>query len=421
MTESVPHNVKLDSCDLLLTGATVLDPSQGLHDAVDVAVRDGRIAAVGRNLVCSARQHIDLRGRLLTPGWIDIHAHVYAGATTWGVRADALCLATGVTTIVDAGSPGWANLPGFIDYIAGPSRSRVLTFVHVSGIGLTYGPLGESDDMRYLDPERTAAAIERWRDVCVGVKVRQGGHQVGANGIAPLRRAMQAGRYTNTPVMVHIAVGVPLPDVLGELRPGDIVTHCFQGTGDGIVGADGEIEPAARQARARGVLFDVGHGGGSFRFDVARQALAHDFPADVISTDLHAHNIDGPVYSLAETASKLLNLGVSLEEVVRQCTAAPAAAIGRPDLGTLAIGAVADVAVFDVAEGGAFEFRDVAGEVLVGEHRIEPVLTVRDGIVYRPADLAAECEDAVRRAQEMRAFTARDFVTLGWVPPAELA
>ena len=403
--------------DLLLTGATVLDPSQDLHDSVDVGVIGGRIAAVGRDLQGTVSQRIDLSGCLLTPGWIDIHAHVYAGATTWGVSADALCLATGVTTIVDAGSPGWASLPGFVDYIVAPSRTRVLAFVHVSGLGLIYGPIGECEDIRYVDPERTAAAIEQWREVCVGVKVRQGGHQVGDHGIEPLRRAMQAGRYTNTPVMVHIAVGVPLNDVLGEMRAGDIVTHCYQGTGDGIVAADGGVEPAARQARAKGVLFDVGHGGGSFRFDVARAALSHDFVADVISTDLHAHNVDGPVFSLAETASKLLNMGVSLEQVVRQCTTAPAKAIGRPELGTLALGAVADLAAFHVREGGQFEFRDVTGEVMIGERRIEPHLTVRDGTVYRPQELAAECEEAVARARTMRAFTGRNFAALGWAPP----
>lgn len=408
---AVPENF-----DLLLTGAEVLDPATSLHDTADVGIRDGLIAAVGRDLQVPARRCIDLAGHLLTPGWIDIHAHIYAGATTWGVQADALCLATGVTTIVDAGSPGWANLPGFIDYIAGPARTRVLTFVHISGIGLTYGPLGECEDIRYADPQRTAAAIDQWRDVCVGVKVRQGGFQVGDNGVEPLRLAVQAGRYTRTPVMVHIAVGTPLVDVLAELRGGDIVTHCYQGTGDGILSDTGDVRPEARQARERGVLFDVGHGGGSFRFDIARAALARDFTADVISTDLHAHNIDGPVYSLPETASKLLNLGVPLEEIVRQCTSAPAAAIGRPDLGTLAVGAVADLAVFDVREGGHFEFRDVAGEVLIGDRRIEPHLTVRAGTVYEPAELAGECEEAVRRARQMRAFTTRDFTTLGWDP-----
>lgn len=403
--------------DLLLRGARVLDPANDLDDTADVAISGGRITAVGTDLPGDAKETIDLTGHLLTPGWIDIHAHVYAGATTWGIQADALCLATGVTTIVDAGSPGWANLPGFIDYIVAPSRTRVLTFVHISGIGLVYGPIGECEDIRYADPERTAAAIERWRDVCVGVKVRQGGHQVGDNGAEPVRRAVQAGRYTNTPVMVHIAVGVPLDEVLSEMRGGDIVTHCYQGTGDGIINTTGDVEPAAREARERGIVFDVGHGGGSFRFDVARAALKHDFVSDVISTDLHAHNIDGPVYSLAETASKLLNMGISLPDVVRQCTSAPAAAIGRPELGTLAVGGVADLAAFDVQQGGAFEFRDVAREVLVGDQRIVPHLTVRDGVVYRPAELQAECDEAVRRAQEIRAFTGRNFAALGWEPP----
>ena len=166
------------SYDLLLTGARVLDPSRELDDRLDVGIHDGRISAIGKELEGCAEQQIDLAGRLLTAGWIDIHAHVYAGATTWGVSADAICLATGVTTIVDAGSPGWANLPGFLEFIVAPARTRVLTFVHVSGIGLTYGPLGECEDMRYVDSERTAAAIERWRDVCVGIKVRQGGFQV---------------------------------------------------------------------------------------------------------------------------------------------------------------------------------------------------------------------------------------------------
>lgn len=407
-----------DSYDLLLTGATVLDPSQGLHGVADVAVVDGRIAAVGTDLALEARARVDLRGRLLTPGWIDIHAHVYAGVSTWGIRADALCLATGVTTIVDAGTPGWANLPGFIEYVAQPARTQVLTFVHISGIGLTYGPLGEMVDMRYGDPERTAAVIERWRDYCVGVKVRQGGFQVGDNGVEPLRLAEQAGLWTGSPVMVHIAVGVPLPQVLAELRPGDIVTHCYQGTGDGILDATGQVVPEVRQARARGVLFDVGHGGGSFRFDVARGALAKGFPADVISTDLHTGSLGGTVHSLPETASKLLNLGVELEDVVRQCTQAPAAAIGRGDeLGTLRVGTVADLAAFEILDEGGYEFRDVAGERLVGERKIEPVLTVRAGSLYHPADLAEERAEDLRRAQDLRALTGRNFEAFGWQRP----
>lgn len=402
------------SYELILAGATVIDPAQGLCGVREVAIAGDKIAAVEEQIAAPARKRIELRGKILTPGWIDIHAHVYAGATTWGIKADALCLATGVTTIVDAGSSGWANFIGLRDYIAAPSRTRVLAFVHISGIGLTYGPLGEMEDLRYADPERTAFMVHQWREVCVGIKVRQGGFQVGQNRVEPLRLAIRAAELSQTPVMVHIAVGVPLPEVLGLLRRGDIVTHCYQGTGDSIVGKDGQVLPQVWQARQQGVFFDLGHGGGSFDYEIAKQALAQGFRADVISTDLHAHSLEDPVYSLPETASKLLNLGVELKEVVRQTTSAPAAAIGRgEELGSLKAGTVADLAAFEVREG-EFAFRDVRGRRELGRQKIEPVLTVRAGKVYWPEELRAELEETRQRAQQIKAITGRNFAALGW-------
>ncbi len=402
--------------DLILSGATVIDPAQGLCGVRDVAITKDKIAAVEAQITAPARERISLQGKILTPGWIDIHAHVYAGATTWGIKADAHCLATGVTTIVDAGSSGWANFIGFRDYVAAPARTRVLAFVHISGIGLTYGPLGEMEDLRYGDPERTAFVVHNWSDTCVGVKVRQGGFQVGQNGVEPLRLAVKAAEMARVPVMVHIAVGVPLPAVLELLRRGDIVTHCYQGTGDSIVGKEGHILPQVWQARQQGVFFDVGHGGGSFDYEIAKQALARGFRADVISTDLHAHSLEDPVYSLPETASKLLNLGVELTEVVRLCTSAPAAAIGRgEELGSLKAGTAADLAAFEVQEG-EFTFRDVRGRVETGRQRIEPVLTVRAGRTYRPDDLRAEVEETRQRARQMKAITGKNFAALGWTP-----
>ena len=401
--------------DLVLKNATVIDPAQQIHQVCDVAVEGERIAALGADL--AGRQTEDLSGKILTPGWIDIHAHVYAGATTWGIQADALCLATGVTTIVDAGSPGWANFSAFKEFIADPARTQILTFVHISGIGLTYGPLGELEDIRYADPERTAYVIQAWPDICVGVKVRQGRHQVGDNGVEPLRRAVQAGIWSNTPVMVHLGAGVALPRVLELMRPADIATHCYQGVGDTIIGEGGRVIPAVWEARQRGVLFDVGHGGGSFQFAVAKQALAQGFPADVISTDLHAHSLNSPVESLPETASKLLHLGLELPEVVRQTTAAPAAAIGRADeLGTLAVGTVADLAAFEVRQG-RFDFFDVRDQLEVGRQKIEAVLTVRAGRVYRPDDLRGEVAQGRRRARHMSALTGGRFGDLGWERP----
>lgn len=407
--------------DLILRGATVIDPSQQLNARRDVALLGDRIAAVEERIEAPDVKSIDLAGKILTPGWIDIHAHVYAGSTTWGIQPDAYCLATGVTTVVDAGSAGWANFIGFRDYIAAPSRTRVLAFLHISGIGLTYGPLGEMTDMSYADPERTAFVAHEFADTCVGIKVRQGSDQVGNNGVEPLRRGIEAAGMAGIPVMVHIGRGVPLPEVLALMRPGDILTHCYQGVGDTVVGptADGErVIPEVWAARERGVLFDLGHGGGSFLYEVAKKALAENFVSDVISTDIHAHSIRSPVHSLPETASKLLNLGVPLPEVVRQVTSSAAAAIGRGhELGTLKPGAVADLAAFDLREG-AFEFFDVRHTRETGSHLLESHLTVRDGIPYYPADLQDEVEECLRRAGFIKSITGKRFAHLGWVPGA---
>ena len=402
--------------DVVLKGARVMDPAQGVDGIRDVGIVGAKIAAVAEEITGPGAEAIDLSGKILTPGWIDIHAHLYAGCTTWGIRGDALCLATGVTTVVDAGSAGWTNFEGFVDYVVEPARTQVLGYVHISAIGLTCGPVGEMIDLQYGDPERTAFAAHHWRAHCVGIKVRQGGFQVGENGTKPLQLAVQAAEWAGVPVMVHIARGVPIAEVLALLRPGDIVTHCYQGTGDCVVDDSGTVVPAVWEARKRGVIFDVGHGGGSFDYRIARQALANGFVADVISTDLHAHSWDSPIESMPETASKLLNLGVPLERVVQQSTAAAAAAIGRGrELGTLREGTVADLAAFEVLEG-AFEFRDVRGQCAQGDRKIEPVLTVRQGRVHRPESLREELRKARERMHFMRNLTGKNFAALGWVP-----
>jgi dihydroorotase len=390
--------------DLVLKGATVIDPSQDLNGRYEVAVRGGRVAAVEKEILAPSKEIVELEGKILTPGWIDIHAHVYPGATTWGYHADAHCLSTGVTTIVDAGSAGWANFRGLLDYVMAPSRTQILAFVHVSGIGLTYGPLGELLDLRYADPERTAMVIRNWPDRCVGVKIRAGAPQLGEHGVKAIRLALRAAELSGTPLMAHMGQEFPLPDVLNELRAGDIATHCFHQKGDTILGDEEKVIPAAREARKRGVLFDLGHGGGSFTFAVAKQALAQGFPSDVISTDLHTGSLDDPVHSLPETASKMLHLGMGLEEVVRQTTAAPANAICRGDeLGTLKVGTVADLAAFEIQEG-SFKLTDVRDFVETGERMITPVLTVREGKVYRPGDLVEELAEGRERVEEMRSL-----------------
>ena len=249
------------------------------------------------------------------------------------------------------------------------------------------------------------------------MKVRQARFQVGDNGVEPLRLATEAAGMVGVPVMVHIGTGVPLPEVLAGMRGGDIVTHCYQGHGDLVIGEDDRVLDAVWEARERGVLFDVGHGGGSFNFGVARASLADGFLADVISTDIHAHSIERTVNSLADAGSKLMSLGVALREVVERTTTRAAAAIGRQDLGTLRPGTVADLAAFEITEG-EYEFHDCHKERNSGSRRIEPVLTVREGVPYRPDDLREEVAETLRRAEEMSALTGKNFARFGWSPPA---
>ncbi len=400
--------------DLILRGAHVIDPSQELDEVLDVAINKGQIAAVSKSISHTASREIQLEGKILTPGWIDIHAHLYPGSTTWGIHADAHYLSTGVTTAVDAGSAGWSNLAGYIDNVVAPGRTQFLSFVHICGIGLTYGPLPELADLRYADPERTAFMIDHFAEHCVGVKVRQGKGQVGNNGVAPLQQAILAAELARVPIMVHIGNGVALPDILQLLRPRDIITHCYQGTGDGILDADNSILPQVLKARSDGVIFDVGHGGGSFDYSVAKQALKHGFISDVISTDLHAHSWDKPVASMPQTASKLLNLGVNIQSVIAQCTTNAAIAISRDDdLGTLRVGSVADLAAFEIVEG-TFDFVDVRGHVERGTRAIETRLCVRSGAVYEPEELRGEAEEDLAKAKFQKHLNSKDWAALGW-------
>ena len=377
--------------DTVLAGGRVIDPARGIDGVMDVVIADGSIADVAAGITPPIGARIlDVSGKVVTPGWVDIHAHVYWGVTTWGIRADALCLASGVTTIVDAGSPGWANFRGFHEWIARPAVTRVLTFVHISGIGLTYGPVGEMEDIRYADPELTAETIRAHPDVTTGVKVRQGRGQVGDNGVEPLRKAVEAAEAASTRVMTHIGAGVPLPDVLGLMRAGDIVTHCFQGRGDTIFTDDGDLLPDVRDARERGIIFDVGHGGGSFHFPTGRRAIENGFLPDVISSDLHTLSVEGPAFDMPTTASKFLNMGMDVTDVIAAVTTAPARAIGRDDtLGSLRVGDVADIAVFDLEEG-EFEFQDTHDITEVGTLRLTTYMTVRAGQVWYPADVVEQ-------------------------------
>lgn len=360
--------------DLILTGGRVIDPASGRDEVADVAFADGKIAAVGRELPRGAAQTVDVSGKLVTPGLIDLHTHVYWGGTSLGVDAAAVARTSGTTTFVDAGSSGPGNFHGFRRHVIEPSPVRILPILNVSHAGIfafsATVMVGECADLRLLDPRDCVRAINANRDLIVGVKVRVGRTAGGNSGIAPLDIALEVAEEVGLPVMAHLDHPPPSRlEVLSRMRPGDIVTHCFRPFPNAPVRPDGRVREEVAAARERGVVFDIGHGGGSFGFRTAEGMLAAGFLPDVISSDVHALSIDGPAFDQITTMSKLLSLGMDLTAVIRAGTAAPAAAIGRADLGHLGVGAVGDASIIDLVEG-EFDYRDVLGETRKGRLRL---------------------------------------------------
>jgi dihydroorotase len=369
--------------DLLITGGTVVDPASGLHARRDVAVADGRIVAVKPHIAgTSADDVVDATDLLVVPGLVDLHVHVYWGVADLSVEADPTCLGRGATTVVDAGSAGANTFPGFRRSIAERSEGRILAYLNISAMGQIDPFLGELHDLRFADPERAAAIALANPDLVVGFKVRVSQMLAGPNGLAGLDRALEAGRATSLPVMVHIGgTAFDIEEVLTRLRPGDVVTHAYTGWRPGAIVDDaGRLVPGAREARSRGVRFDVGHGQGSFTWPVAEAALADAFRPDTISSDLHRLNVAGPVHDLATTLSKFLLLGLSLDEVIAMATTAPADMLGPAGsaLGTLAVGAEADVTILR-REEGRFHLTDSSGATREAQERLVPVAVVRAG------------------------------------------
>ncbi len=373
------------SYDLLLKGGHVIDPRNGVDAVMDVAVRDGRIAAVEPTLdAAAARQVVDVAGLYVTPGLIDIHVHVFATTgmrDAWAgdnsVLPDGFSFRSGVTTMVDAGSSGWRNFEDFRRTVIDRSRTRVLAMLNIVGLGmLTDVPEQNVHDM---DPKATADMAGRHRDVVVGVK---SAHYQGPEWVS-VDRAVEAGKAAGVPVMVdfgYFREERPFHQLVTErLRPGDMSTHMFRGPVP-YIGADGKLLDYLHQARKRGVLFDVGHGGGSFVFRTMVPAVQQGFFPDTISTDLHTGSMNGGMMDMITTMSKFLVVGMPLQEVVRRSTDSPARAIQRPELGHLSVGAEADVAVLRVLEG-TFGYADGARGTLQGDRRLVCELTLRAGRV----------------------------------------
>ena len=374
--------------DLLVKGGTLIDPAQNLHAPLDLAFTDGKVAAVEADLAAGqARQTLDASGYLVAPGLIDLHVHVYYGVSHLGLEPDPTCLARGATTVVDAGSAGADTFPGFRKFIIEVSNTRILAQLNISSQGMLTSDIGEFEIPEYANVDKACRMIEQHRDLILGVKVRltRGSIVSERAGMLPLHRAREAADAAGLPIMVHpqAAWCDSLDDVLAVMKEGDILTHCFHGSACGIFDDEGQIRPSVHRALERGVLFDVGHGAGSFSWDVAESALAAGVVPQTISSDLHTGNINGPVYDLVNIISKFLHLGMDLDTTLAKVTAVPAQVIGMEnEIGTLAVGAWGDAVVLDQRQG-QFQLTDSGGQTRTGQQFLEPMAVVKGGRIYR--------------------------------------
>ena len=376
--------------DTLIKNGRVIDVGGGHVGRFDVAITRNRIAAIEPTIEAqTARTVIDASGQIVTPGLIDLHTHVYHSATYWGIKPDPIAARSGVTTWLDVGSAGAYNFIGLREFVIRQSLVRIYALLNISGIGLT-APNWELRNLNYLDVDLCCKLVDLNRDLVLGIKARIDNGTTGGE-IAGLLRARMAADQCMLPLMVHIAAGPPtIEEIMPQLRAGDILTHCCTGRSNKLVADGGQLLELARRARDAGVVFDVGHGAGSFSFESAEAMLAADFVPDVISTDMHQLAVHGPCFDLPTTLSKFMMLGLSLEDAIARATIAPARALKLDrELGTLNVGALADVALFNV-QSGSYTLYDIDMHPRVADKLLVNTLTILGGrpMVAGPDDVA---------------------------------
>jgi dihydroorotase len=349
--------------DLLIKGGTLIDPGQNINAVMDVAVKDGKIAEVGQDIPATrARRVVSAKGRIVTPGFIDIHGHVYDGAAGGGTNADHYCLGRGVTTVVDAGSSSAQNIESFKKYVINGSICRIFALINIDSAGLANFFVRQQDPtmvLALMNSQTAAAAVTAYRPSTVGIKILLGEAIEGPRDVEGLSRAIEAGKQANVPVLAHIDnIASPLPDVLALMRKGDVYSHCFNSHKNNILDANGKVIPQAKEARQRGVIFDPAHGNSHFSFDVAEKCLNQGFFPDTISTDLNNADIYATVFDLPTTVSKFLMLGMPLDKAIECVTSKPASIFDfGVRIGTLKPGYEADISIFELRDG-TFDFVD---------------------------------------------------------------
>ena len=375
------------SFDLLLAGGAVINPATKTNQSLDVGITGGRIEAIGANLArTGAKRVIDATGCYVTPGLIDFHVHSYWGVNPYGCNLDALCLATGVTTTMDAGSAGPVNLLGFRKLVYEQSKTRMLGFVALAQHGVLNAP-GELVNLDFADSDGAAQAVSDHRDMEIGIKVRLHKKAIGENSREALRLAIKAGEATRTPIMVHVGdTAIGMDEIAATLRAGDIITHCYTPQKPSILDDKGKLLTEVRKAKERGVIFDVGHASGHFDFDLVERAMGEGLLPDVISSDLHGRMTQpgfGIVGDLPTTLTKFIPLGLSFDQIIAGCTINAARAAGWQDrIGSLEVGREADIAVLQIVDERV-ALRDSTGKERLHQQRIAAKWTLRAGEVFQ--------------------------------------
>jgi dihydroorotase len=370
--------------DLLIQGGHVIDPASGINAIMDVAISNGNIARVAVSINDSAEKVIVAKGMYITPGFIDPHTHVFVGSNPGlfangvnSVSPDDFTFRSGVTTVVDAGTSGWRSFALFKKQVIDQSKTRILAFLNISGGGMTGAD--HEQNLADMQADSTAAMIKKYPDIIAGVKI---GHYNGTDW-APFEKALEAAGKAGKPLFVECHLPqYTLQDQLAKMRPGDMITHTFENISErmAIVGDDGKLRPFVIEAKKRGVLFDLGHGGAGFWFDQAAPAIKQGFYPNSFGTDLHRFSMNSGMKDMANVMSKFMALGLSLEQVIGIATWNPAKAIHHEELGNLKEGSVADVVILRLREG-AFGFMDSAQKSITGNQKLEVEMTLKQGKV----------------------------------------